>query len=501
MSQLASDVRLAVLDAAAKVPGASLGANWRGLAAAIRARISAEIAERLVQRDKGTVSAALQAALQDGGIGRDDWKPVLLAWASDRVKDSEKLSFLAGGLEDGKLSREEVVAAVAAWARTQVDDEVALSLLKTLEDGQLADGELKGALLAAAAELAGDSEVAEALRAALTDGRLGRDEAVSVVLSWGRRQIRDETLRGLFSAMEGILRGGTDRPRAQEILGRVLRAGGLDDGTVQAVLTAVTDGSLDAAELLLILSTWSVAAGGGDVSQITAQLNPEDPLASAEVVLQGGLPQGAQGLVRKVLDGDWLGVLSAILGTLELGLGGRLLRTLLGGRFREQAVRELTKLLERAGLEQAGTVANAVVDIATGARSLFAEGEEADSGLDSPAEIALWREIRQVLYMARLATFGGPLVPTGPQDRPHIFAAAAIRFRTPLSALVPQGADDEARKRFCDTVTAFLDRQFGSRMKRRFQDEPVLAIDLTDLRPDGNSCRIVFIKVRRRIGP
>jgi hypothetical protein len=501
VSQLASNVRLAILDAVAKIPGAVLGGNWKGLAAAVRARVYAEVAERLLQGDRGTVAAALLAILQGGQIDRDACTQILLAWAGDRVKDSDKLSFLAGGLEDGRLTREEVIAAVAAWARTQVDDEVALSLLKTLEDGQLDAGKLKEALLAAAADLAGDSEVAAALRDALADGRLGRDEAVQVIVAWGQRQIRDETLRALFTALAGIVSTGSDRPRARDVLARVLQASGLDAGTVQAVLAAVEDGRLDPAELLLVLATWSAAAGG-DLGGLAGQIGGGDPLAAAEALLQRGLPQDAQTLLQKVLAEDWLGVLSAVLGTLELGLGGRLLRQLVGGRFRDQALRELTRLLEKTGLEQSGTIASVILDIAVGVRSLFAEGEEADSGLKKPADIALFREVRQVLFMAQLATFGGPLVPTGAQDRPHLFAAASIRFRTPIHDLVPEDTGEDTKKLFCNTVTAFLDRHFGARMRRRFLEEPVLAIDLNDLRPeDPSTVRAVFVKVQMRLAP
>jgi hypothetical protein len=503
VSELRSTVKLAILDAVAKVPGAALTGNWQGVSGALRSRVYAEVAERLVQRDRGTAAAALVTALLDGGVGRGAWQDILFGWARDRVQDGGKLSLLAGALEDGRLSREEVVAAAAAWARGQVDDEAALALLAVLEDGRLEEGELKSGLLAAAAELAGDSEVAAALSAALADGTLGRAEAIGVLVAWGQRQIRDETLRSVFTALAAIGATGGDRQAVEAVLLRVLQESGVGDNVVEALLAGVRDGRLDAAEILLILTTWAAAAGSrepAELAELASRAGAGDPLAVAEALLRGGLPPQSEELLRRLLAEDWLGVLSALLGTLELGLAGRLLRGLAGGRFRDAAVRELTQLLERAGLEQAGVVADAIVDIATGARSLFAEGEEADSGLTNPVEIALWREIRQVLFMAQLATFGGALVPTGAQDRPHIFAAAAIRFRTKLAELVPDGTDEEAKKLFCNTVTAFLDRQFGSRMRRRFQDEPVLAIDLNDIRPDGNSARIVFVKVRRRLG-
>lgn len=504
MGQLRTSVRLAIIDAVAKVPGAALDGNWPGVSGTLRDRIYAAVAERLLQRDRGTVATALTTALEDGSIARDEWKQILLGWAGERIQDSDKLSFLAKGLEDGKLTREEVIAAVTAWARTQVDDEAALALLGTLEDGRLEGGELKGALLAAAAELAGDSEVAQALRSGLADDSLSRGDVVAVVVVWGKRQIRDETLRSLFTALAGIAAGGTKEAAAQEVLARVLQGTGVD---AEAVLAAVRDGRLNATQILLILATWSAAAGHlelADLARLLGEDGAGDPLAAAEALLQGGLPNGAQALFDKLLAGDWVGVLSVLLGTLELGLGGRLLRGLAGGRLREVALKKLTELLEKAGLQQAGAVAGAILDIVSGARTLFAEGEDADAGFRSPLELTIWREIRQVLYMAQLATFGGALVPSGAQDRPHIFQAAAIRFRTPLPQLVPADASEAQKQEYCNVVTAFLDEQLGDRMgKERFlaPPHPSLAITVTSLTPSPNAgtASSIFAEVRSRI--
>jgi len=507
VGQLRSSVKDAIVDAAAKVPGTALDSNWSGVPGPLRDRIYAALAERLLQRDRGTVATALARALQDGSIAEDEWRQILLAWAGERIQDSGKLSFLAKGLEDGKLSREEVIAAVAAWARSQVDDEAALALLRKLEDGRLEGGELQGALLAAAAELAGDSEVAQTLRTALADNRLSREEAIAVIVAWGKRQIPDEVLRTLFAALAGIATGGTNEAAAREVLARVLQGTGVN---AEAVLAAVQEGRLSAGGILLLLSTWSVAAGHSELSELSRLLAETgqggDPLAAAEALLQAGLPEGAQTLFDKLLAGDWVGVLSVLLGTLELGLGGRLLRGLAGGRLRDAALKKLTELLQKAGLQQAGSVAGAILDIVAGTRSLFAEGEATDSGLKNPKDLALWREIRQVLYMAQLATFGGAIVPSGAQDRPHIFQAAAIRFRTPLPQLVPADAGEDKKKEFANVVTAFLDHQLGERMgKDRFLAPPrkALVITVTSLTPPPSGpapmVSIIYLEVRSRI--
>ncbi len=428
MSPLASDVKDAVVDAAGNaVPGGMPAGRWSGLSGAVRDLIYAKVAERLMEVDNGTVSAALLDALADGRLERD---------------------------------------------------------------------EIKGALLTAAAERAGGTEVAALLREALEAGPLNRQTAIRVIVAWGQSRIQDEALRSLFTELAGLVGTGSGS-NAGEILDRVLRPSGIDAAVVGRVLGAVGDRRLDASEIVFLLTTLAAAAGG------TASLaGAGSPLAKAEAVLQAGLPKGAEALLRKIVEEDWLGVLSALLGTLEVGVGGSLLRQLLGGELRGKAVSKLTELLEKAGLDEAGTVANAIVDIATGARSLFAESEEAGSGLTRPAEIALFREVRQVFFMAQLATFGGPLVPTGPDARPHIFAAAAIRFRTPLHALIPEDTNEETKQLFCNTTTAFLDRRFGSRMSSLFQDpeRPVLAFDLDDLRPeDTSTVRSVFEKLFLRL--
>jgi len=430
VSPLASTVKDAVVDAAGNaVPGGMPAGRWSGLSEAVRGLIYAKVAERLMEVDNGTVSAALLDALADGGLEKN---------------------------------------------------------------------EIKGALLIAAAERAGGTEVAALLREALEAGPLNRQTAIRVIVAWGQSRIQDEALRSLFTELAGIVGTGSGL-NAGEILDRVLRPSGIDAAVVGRVLGAVRDRRLDASEIVFLLTTLSAAAGG------TASLaSTGTPLAKAEAVLQAGLPKGAEALLRKIVEEDWLGVLSAQLGTLEVGVGGSLLKQLLGGELRGKAVSKLTELLEKAGLDEAGTVANAIVDIASGARSLFAEGEEADSGLRKPAEIALFREVRQVLYMAQLATFGGPIVPTEAMARPHIFAAAAIRFRTPLHDLVPADTTEAKKDLFCDTATRFLDRRFGSRMTSRFLDppRPALAFDPRDLRPeDTSNVRSVFEKLFVRLKP
>ncbi|HWM94255.1 MAG TPA: hypothetical protein VN493_26100 [Thermoanaerobaculia bacterium] len=392
-----------------------------------------------------------------------------------------------GGMPAGRWSglsgavRDLIYAKVAERLMEVDNGTVSSALLDALADGRLERDEIKGALLTAAAERAGGTEVAALLREALEAGPLNRQTAIRVIVAWGQSRIQDEALRSLFGELAGIVGSGSGL-NAEEILDRVLRASTIDPAIAGRVLGAVRDGRLDASEIVFLLTALAAAAGG------TASLaGAGSPLAKAEAVLQAGLPKGAEALLRKTLDEDWLGVLSAMLGSLEAGVGGSLLRRLLGGELRGRAVSKLTELLEKAGLDEAGTVADAIVDIASGARGLFAEGEDADSGLEKPAELALWREVRQAFYMAQLATFGGPLVPTGAMDRPHIFAAAAIRFLTPLHSLVPEDADDLTKRRYCNAVTASLDQQLRPRLEPTFAADGVLAVTPTDLRPDSSA--------------
>jgi hypothetical protein len=470
--------------------------SWQALGGAARQALLQRVAELLLGEDAKVVGASLLQVLADGRVTPDEWRGVLGTWAAERVQDHDKLALLADGLGDGRLSREEVIAAVAAWAQTRTGDAAPTTLLQTLRDGTLTPDELLGALTRTAGALGADSEVAGALGKALADGRVTRDEALGVLAAWVRRQSPEPALEPVFAALaDGATQETLDPERASALLGAVAE---------RLEVTADEVAGIDAGGAVVALAAWAAASDEDArraAAAAAAMAAQEDPLAVLEAWLPDALPAEARALLRSLGKDDWLAVVSAVLGTLETGLGARLLQIAAGGRLRDLAETKLTDLLERAGLEHAGTVAEALLDVVTGARSLFAES--AEPGLTDPAEIALWREIRSVIYIAQLATFGGQIVATEAQARPHVFQAAAIRYDSRLDSLVPKKATKTQTKELCNLLTAFLDEHFGPRMRRRFGEDGILALAVEDLAPAQGApappTKGLFRKIKRRL--
>jgi hypothetical protein len=311
--------------------------SWQALGGAARQALLQRVAELLLGEDAKVVGASLLQVLADGRVTPDEWRGVLGTWAAERVQDHDKLALLADGLGDGRLSREEVIAAVAAWAQTRTGDAAPTTLLQTLRDGTLTPDELLGALTRTAGALGADSEVAGALGQALADGRVTRDETLGVLAAWVRRQSPEPALEPVFAALaDGATQETLDPERASALLGAVAE---------RLEVTADEVAGIDAGGAVVALAAWAAASDEDArraAAAAAAMAAQEDPLAVLEAWLPDALPAEARALLRSLGKDDWLAVVSAVLGTLETGLGARLLQIAAGGRLRDLAETKLS---------------------------------------------------------------------------------------------------------------------------------------------------------------
>ncbi len=401
----------------------------------------------------------------------------------------------------GADAKQRVYAAVAKALLGNDHQTVAAALLNALRDDNITGPDWIAILKAWAEELVGSNPLAQDILDALDDNELSQDEVVSILLNWVRREIHD---RHILAVIDGITTAFHVQD-ARAALEEYLAGAGIPNAISQGIVQVIAGGTITVQQIFQMLAAWAAASGAEDFARIFEQLPDAAPEDIILAVVGDHLPSDVETILKELLESDWSGLIVTVLGTLNLGLGQQVLADLAGGRFRDAAIEKITALLIHAGVqeEHAGPLLDAVIGLATGARSLFASGPEPDAPfLETPAMIALWREIRSVIYMAQLFCKGGELIPTQPQAQPHIFLAAKIRFDTLLQDLVPSNASKGERNEFSTTLTTFLDVHFGDRMKRRFMDNQVSVIADDELLPASNAtCKHIYVAVDDRLKP
>ena len=401
-------------------------------------------------------------------------------------------------------TKRQIYRAIATALLGNDQNTIAKALLDALiEGGSTVDW--TSILRAWAGELIGSDPIKQDILKALTDGKLSTEEIVSILLKAAQSLIKEPAVRAVIDGIATIY----NVPGAQRALEDYLNHSGFPD---PGILQSIAAGKISPQAVLQVLAVWAAASDPAGFGSIISSLpdlkngtaTPEEIVLA---VIGQRLPSNVQEILSKLLDSDWSGLLATILGTLNLGLGLKVLADVAAGKYRDAAIDQLVEWLKSAGVNEqhALPLINAFIDLVTGARSLFAAGPEpeaVDAGL-SPDQIARWQEIRAVIYTAQLAINKGDLVPMDPQAEPHIFLAAKIRYNTFLHDLVSSKATDQQLKEFCDTLTAFLDVRFGDRMTRRFLTPPEeVVIAVPELRSDSPvTCASIYLKVTERLKP
>ncbi len=401
----------------------------------------------------------------------------------------------------GADAKQQVYKAVATALLGNDHPTVAAALLDALQDDTITPLEWSSILKAWAGEFVGFNPIAADLLQAFDDNKLSKEEAIGILIKWVKSEIKDPATVAVIDGVTTFFHV----PDAPEALARYLANAGLPDAIAQGIPQAIATGKITAQQVFQMLAAWVATSGEEDLARILAQLPDADPETIILAAIGDRLPSDVKTILEKLLESDWSGLLATVLGALDLGLGQKVLANVAARKYRDAAIDEIIALLTEAGVqeEHAGPLVDAVISLVAGTRSLFASRPEADAPfLKTPAMIALWREIRSVIYMAQLARKGGELIPTQPQAQPHIFMAAMIRFNTPLHLLVPPNASKEKRDEFRATLTTFLDVYFGKRMTHRFEDEhpPVSVIADAELLSASNAtCKFIYVKVDNRL--
>ncbi|MCC5613238.1 hypothetical protein LC612_42820, partial [Nostoc sp. CHAB 5834] len=371
-------------------------------------------------------------------------REVLLEAVSEVLKDTE--FDLNSRWKDLTENLKEKIYAQAIKKLLGSDETtVAQALLIALQDDEIKSKEWRDILTAWANAHVGQDEVAQDLIVVLNDAKITTVEAVRVGVKWAKRQVNDRTVQAL---LDGISATGFDEAAAWDALKVFLKNAGIPTDISDGLINAVeVDRKIGKKELFQLLAAFAATAKQEELVQFINRLQNEPPQTVVIAFLNSRLPQEVNGLLEKIIALDWPALISFILGLAKIELGAEVIGKLLEGKVQNFVVKLMTDFLAKQGVGHAGDVASTIVDLVTGARSLFATGPEPDApALTSPARIVLWQEIRETIYLCQLFLNEGSVVSTDPMAPPHVFQSAKIRFGTPAHKLVGAKNDEAHRK-------------------------------------------------------
>lgn len=394
----------------------------------------------------------------------------------------EEAALLLGGLQ-GKswqqilqdtVTRDKIYAMIAKKLLGTDSSTLAKAILGALSDNSVTADEIKGIVGAWALAQAGGDAVLQQLIQALMDGKVTQVEAATVALSWAKRQVKDPTVLAFLGTVATSSSGlSVDQAKfKKQLLAFLEKKSGLDKAVTNPIIEAINDGDFDPAAIMAIVTGIAVAFDEDGLGDLLDELrekgqDTEDTLLVVLSWVSGTSLDKLKDAASLLAKGDFLKLLAMVVGALEPGLGTALLTQIANGKFQELALEELTKLLKDAGVNEAGDLAKAIIDLATGARSLFAQPEEAGLPFGkNAAAVAVWHETQEVMYLAMLFAGAGlgDIVSTDPQAVPHLVRAANLKLDTPLSKLVVDPSKKDQRELMADSLKLMLNRHFRGRM-------------------------------------
>lgn len=407
-----------------------------------------------------------------------------------------------------KTSRDKIRSIIASELANKDSSVLALGLLDAFSDNRFTGDEIRSVVIDwAETRVTGvDSTPLKTFLDALKDGSLSKTETVSVLTQAVQARVRDTTIQSFLTA---LLNGKPTNAAALGALNTYLDNSTLAAGTRSALKQLIQQGNSGAQDLLLLLSAWAAAVDEEQLAQLLSQkdlaANPEKTVLAW---LNGRLPEEGQKIFGLVEDQNWNGLAALVLASLYPDLHQELFAKVAQGDLEGAIEKQLEVYLQKFGVPSAPDISRAIIELAMGTRSLFVDGPESDAPqLKTSRDIALWQEIREVIYSTLLFVKGGDVVSTSAQGDLHVFAAANIRLGTKLNAILPDGDKAEAqdRKDFCLTLTALLDAHFEGRFNKRYRDEGAhgtLALNYQDMIPESHghigSCLAIYGSVNLR---
>jgi hypothetical protein len=316
-------------------------------------------------------------------------------------------------IADEEITSQEVIGILAIVAQYSVKGSKAFPqefvdrLLASLEDNKLTPTEIAETAvnwLAVRKKLA--PNVLDLLRAAVAD-RLNKDDVRDAILQW----IEDKASKSLRDEIEAILKG----KEPVNLRGLILLSAAF----------LIQEGKL-------------TNAGSTDEDFIG------DFKGALKKLGQSKLADALRSLAAKDYPTLARLVLVAIGVKDENGIAEPLARMLLGEKpddiVREFMVKAIKRGIPGASDSQAASLTRAIIGLIKGDLKLIPEQTEKELYFKeyhiAPEEYPVWVEVRKILYTAKLALVGGPVVDTDPLAKPHVFATAVIAPDTEVGSLI-----------------------------------------------------------------
>jgi hypothetical protein len=413
------------------------GVDWTNVKKDIRDAAYKQVA-KWIGGDEKTITKALKDALKDGKLSEKEVIGILSVVALDSVKDSSEL---------GKSFAED--------------------LLKTLADGELTGTEIGEVAANWVATRVTKNETLRDLLKAVVDGKLNKDKVEEALFKWleersGIPGLKDRVKKILNSAKPVNLRSVILLTASYLIKDGVLTKGGTTDEDYLKNLIAAID-KLGKSSLADVFDALADADYAEAARQVLDELGIDDDLGVINALVKMFLHAKPEQAIQDFLAG-----------ALERGIKG-------------------------IKSDQAKALAKTLMDIVSGRVELIPKQTEAELYADelgwNSRDYNLWLEVRRIVYAAKMAIAGGPVVPTDAMARPHVFAAAAIEPESIVGSLV----GESSWPLFLQYIRAFTMEVFKKEVHvGDFQKWPPLLMSDLQAKEDGLT---MFTNVRRVLFP
>lgn len=375
---------------------------------------------------------------------------------------------------------------VAAWL---AGDNAAIKKAVTdaLSDDGLTEKELAGILTLVAQGWINDkflgNDFVQRLLSALSDGKLSAGEIADVAAELVTRKINDDTLK---QTIKSVSDGHLSRDEVESaLLDWVKRKGpsGLDT-KLKTVLDSPDPVNLRSVIMLAVSFLITDGKITNPISSVDKQIRG---VADALKTYAGS---DLVALIQALVNKDYVAAAKTVLAKLGLTIEDAVIQQILDGKFADVAQGFLKGALKRGitdiSDEQAAGLADALIKIISGKMELIpAKNERGALQLDD-WQYGVWIEVRKVLYAVKMAIGGGSTVPSDAMAQPHVFAAAAIGFGTPVKSLAPESRWQELLDMLQSfTYIEFKDRPGGAQYK---MERPIYM----DMLKAGKTAEFIF---------
>jgi len=307
---------------------------------------------------------------------------------------------------------------------------------RALEDDRITEKELIGILAALAQSWQKNSffgnQYIQRLLSDLSDGDLTTREIAEVGAEWATRRTSNDTLKQLVrSAADGHL--SLDDVE-QSIVDWLKRTGQEELSTrLRQLLDAPS--SLSLRSLVLLTTAYFVDTKKITQAGSTLEKQKNDLISAFDTLGESPLIKIIEALVKDNL----ATATKLLLQELHINASDAVVQAVLSGKLHDVLLQFLGKSLKHSinGISDAQSMALAttITKLLNGEERLIpAQTEQQELGMGNN-EYQIWLRVRRLLYAAKLAVDGGPLVAAEALAQPHVFAAASIGAKSQVKGL------------------------------------------------------------------